>query len=164
MPSPVLTSSSIAYEWTASLAQWCATQPDLVRYRGECLLYRAEVLQLRGNWDDAARDAHGACGLLISRSAAGAAFYRCGEIHRLRGEFTKAEEAYARANERGRKPQPGLSLLRLAQGQIDAAAASIRSALVDTQEQTVAPECCLLPSRSCSPPMISTPRARPPQS
>ncbi len=53
-----------AYEWTTSLAQWCATQPDLVRYRGECLLYRAEVMQLRGNWDDAARDAHDACELL----------------------------------------------------------------------------------------------------
>jgi DNA-binding CsgD family transcriptional regulator len=122
-----------AYEWTASLAQWCAAQPDLVRYRGECLHYRAEVLQLRGQWDDAARDAHDACALLISRPAAGAAFYRCGDIHRLRGDFTKAEEAYTRAHERGRKPQPGLSLLRLVQGQIDAAAASIRSVLLDTQ-------------------------------
>ena len=122
-----------AYEWTTSLARWCATQPDLVRYRGECLLYRAEVLQLRGNWNDAARDAQDACELLMSRPAAGAAFYRLGEIHRLRGEFTKAEEAYTRAHERGRKPQPGLSLLRLAQGQIDAAAASIRGALLDTR-------------------------------
>jgi len=122
-----------AYEWTASLSKWCAAQPDLVRYRGECLHYRAEVLQLRGQWNEAARDAQGACELLISRPAAGSAFYRRGEIHRLRGEFTKAEEAYARAHERGRKPQPGLSLLRLAQGQIDAAAASIRSVLLDTQ-------------------------------
>lgn len=121
-----------AYEWTASLAQWCAAQADLVRYRGECLLYRAEVLQLRGQWDDAARDAEGACELLSSRPAAGAAFYRRGELHRLRGEFTKAEEAYTRARERGRTPQPGLSLLRLAQGRNDAAAASIRSVLLDT--------------------------------
>jgi len=122
-----------AYEWTASLAQWCAAQPGLVRYRGECLNYRAEVLQLRGQWNDAARDAQGACELLISRPAAGAAFYRRGDLHRLRGEFVKAEEAYTRAHERGRKPQPGLSLLRLAQGQIDAAAATIRSVLLDTQ-------------------------------
>jgi DNA-binding CsgD family transcriptional regulator len=125
-----------AYEWTASLAQWCASQPDLVRYRGECLLYRAEVMQLRGNWDQAARDAHDACGLLTSgegRPMAGAAFYRLGEIHRLRGEFTQAEAAYARANERGRKPYPGLALLRLAQGQIDAAAASIRGVLADSR-------------------------------
>ena len=125
-----------AYEWTLSLAQWCATQPDLVRYRGECLLYRAEVMQLRGNWDQAAQDAHDACGLLTSgegRPMAGAAFYRLGEIHRLRGEFTKAEAAYARANERGRKPYPGLSLLRLAQGQIDAASVSIRGVLLDAR-------------------------------
>jgi len=125
-----------AYEWTTSLAQWCASQPDLVRYRGECLLYRAEVMQLRGNWDRAAEDAHNACELLTSgegRPMAGGAFYRVGEIHRLRGEFTKAEAAYARANERGRKPYPGLALLRLAQGQIDAAAASIRGVLADTR-------------------------------
>lgn len=122
-----------AYEWTASLAQWCATQPDLVRYRGECLFYRAEVLQLRGQWNDAARDAQEACELLTLRPVAGAALYRRGEIHRLRGEFSKAEQAYTQAHERGRKPQPGLSLLRLAQGQIDAAAASIRSVLLDTQ-------------------------------
>jgi len=122
-----------AYEWTASLARWCAAQPNLVRYRGECLLYRAEVLQLRGNWSDAARDAQEACELLASRPAVGAAFYRLGEIHRLRGEFSKAEEAYTRAHERGRKPQPGLSLLRLTQGHADAAAAAIRGVLLDTQ-------------------------------
>jgi DNA-binding CsgD family transcriptional regulator len=125
-----------SYEWTTSLMQWCATQPDLVRYRGECLLYRAEVMQLRGRWDDAAKDAHDACELLMSRPAAGAAFYRMGEIHRLRGELTEADASYARANERGRKPQPGLSLLRLAQGQIEAAAASIRSVLIDTRAAT----------------------------
>jgi DNA-binding CsgD family transcriptional regulator/tetratricopeptide (TPR) repeat protein len=124
-----------AYEWTTALARWCAAQPDLVRYRGECLLYRAEVLQLRGKWDEAARDAQDACELLRSRPAAGAAFYRLGEIHRLRGEFEKAEAAYMEANEHGRKPQPGLSLLRLAQGEIDAAAASIRSVLLDTRTQ-----------------------------
>jgi DNA-binding CsgD family transcriptional regulator len=122
-----------AYEWTTSLAQWCATQSDLVRYRGECLLYRAEVMQLRGQWHEAARDAQAACALLESRPAAGAAFYRFAEIYRLRGEFEKAEAAYARANECGRKPQPGLSLLRLAEGQIDAAAASIHGVLEDTR-------------------------------
>ena len=123
---------SRAYEWTTSFAHWCGVQPDLVRYRGECLLYRAEVMQLRGRWNDAARDAHNACELLNSRPMAGAAFYRAGEIHRLRGEYAKAEAAFARANERGRKPQPGLSLLRLAQGQVDGAAASMRGVLLDT--------------------------------
>ena len=120
-------------EWTTSLGRWCSTQPDLVRYRGECLIYRAEVMQFRGHWTAAARDAQDACEVLMSRPAAGAAFYRVGELHRLRGEFAEAEAAYTRANERGRKPQPGLSLLRLAQGQIEAAAASIGTALADTQ-------------------------------
>jgi DNA-binding CsgD family transcriptional regulator/tetratricopeptide (TPR) repeat protein len=121
-----------SYEWTASLARWCSAQSDLVRYRGECLLYRAEVMQFRGQWTDAARDAHDACELLLPRQAAGAAFYRVGELHRLRGEIAEAESAYARANECGRKPQPGLSLLRLEQGQLDVAAASIRAVLADT--------------------------------
>jgi ATP/maltotriose-dependent transcriptional regulator MalT len=124
-----------AYEWTQSLGSWCAVQPDLVRYRGECLLYRAEVMQLRGKWDEAGRDAQDASDLLAARPAAGAAFYRIAEIHRLRGEFAKAEAAYARANECGRRPQPGVSLLRLAQGRTDAAAASIRGVLVDTSER-----------------------------
>jgi len=53
-------------------------------------------------------------------------------ITKLRGEFQEAEAAYSRANECGRTPLPGLSLLRLAQGDIDHAVASIRSALVDT--------------------------------
>ena len=48
-----------AYEWTMSLGAWCAAQPGLVRYRGECLLYRAEVMQLLGKWNDAAQDAQG---------------------------------------------------------------------------------------------------------
>jgi DNA-binding CsgD family transcriptional regulator len=122
-----------AYEWTVSLVQWCANQPGLVRYQGECLLYRAEVMQLRGEWSDAARDAQRACELLGDRPIAGSAFYRVGEIHRLRGEHAKAETAYAQANQRGCKPQPGLALLRLAQGQVDAAAASIRGVLLEAR-------------------------------
>ena len=124
-----------AYEWTMSLARWCALQPDLVRYRGECLLYRAEILQLRGQWSAAAQDARLACEALAARPAVGAAFYRLGEVHRMRGEFTEAEAAYTRANERGRRPQPGLSLLRLAQGHIEAAAASIRGLLADVRSR-----------------------------
>jgi DNA-binding CsgD family transcriptional regulator len=124
-----------SYEWTMSLARWCGGQQELVRYRGECLLYRAEVMQHRGRWIDAARDAEEACALLLSRPAAGAAFYRVAEIHRLRGEHDAAEAAYARANERGRKPQPGLPLLRFAQGHIEAAAASIRMALADASQR-----------------------------
>jgi DNA-binding CsgD family transcriptional regulator len=124
-----------AYEWTTSLARWCGGQPDLVRYRGECLIYRSELLAWRGDWDAAERDARDASALLTSgqtRPAAGAAFYRLAEVYRLRGQFADAEAEYARANQHGRKPQPGLSLLRLAQGQVDLAAASIRSVIAET--------------------------------
>jgi DNA-binding NarL/FixJ family response regulator len=126
-----------ASEWTTSLSQWCASQPDLVRYRGECLIYRAEIRQMRGAWMDAEHDAQQACELLSSqaRSAVGAAFYPLGEIRRLRGELRTAEEAYRQANQSGRKPQPGLALLRLAQGRVDIAATSIRRALAETEQR-----------------------------
>jgi hypothetical protein len=55
-----------AHEWTTCLSQWCASQPDLVRYRGECLIYRAEIRQMRGAWTDAEHDAQEACALLSS--------------------------------------------------------------------------------------------------
>src|SRR5262245_20240988 len=124
-----------ASEWTTSFGRWCGAQSDLVRYRGECLLYRAEVMQLRGHWTEAMRDARDASNLLTPtrHPMAGLAFYRVGEVHRLRGEFTKAEAAYTRANEHGRNPQPGLSLLRQAQGRAEDAAVAIRALLRDTR-------------------------------
>jgi DNA-binding NarL/FixJ family response regulator len=121
-----------AQEWTAALTRWCEAQPDLVPYRGQCLVRRAEILQLHGAWSDAIEAARQACDRLLHPSpqpAAGAAFYQCGELHRLRGEFAAADDAYRRANRYGRKPQPGLALLRLVQGQTETATAAIRLAV-----------------------------------
>jgi DNA-binding NarL/FixJ family response regulator len=63
------------------------------------------------------------------------AFYQLAELHRLRGQFPEAEEAYREASRWGLEPQPGLALLRLAQGRVEAAAAAIRTALDQAQDR-----------------------------
>jgi DNA-binding NarL/FixJ family response regulator len=121
-----------AREWTTALTRWCESQPDLVPYSGQCLVRRAEILRLHGAWTEAADAAQQAAERFLrgpAQPAAGAAFYQRAELHRLRGERADAEEAYRQASRHGRDPQPGLALLRLAQGRIDAAATAIRSAL-----------------------------------
>jgi DNA-binding CsgD family transcriptional regulator len=128
-----------AHEWTAALDRWCASQTGLVRFRGQCLLRRAELLQLHGAWPDAMDEVKRACNCLAEppQRARGAAFYQWAELLRLRGEFAKAEDMYREAALSGRNPQPGLSLLRLAQGQVEVAATAIRNALDEGKDRRV---------------------------
>jgi DNA-binding NarL/FixJ family response regulator len=127
-----------AQEWTAALTEWCEHQPDLVAFTGRCLVHRAEILRLHGAWSDAFTEADRAeqrCLRGENPAAAGEACYQRGEIQRLRGDFSAAENAYREASARGWEPQPGFALLRLAQGKPQAAEAAIRRVEGETTER-----------------------------
>ena len=122
-----------AREWTGALSRWCADQPELVPFRGPCLVHRVEVMQLQGEWEEADEEVQLACQLLAGRPAMGNGLYLQGDLHRLRGRLVEAEAAYRRASECGRVPQPGMALLRLAQGKVEAAAVTISRVLDEAQ-------------------------------
>lgn len=127
-----------AWEWTDALTRWCEKQPEMVAHNGLCLVHRAEIMLLQGAWQpalaEARRSAERFTRGVLNQFACGKAFYCQGEAHRLRGGFAAAEEAYGEASRRGFEPQPGLALLRLAQGNADAAAAAIRRVVGETTE------------------------------
>jgi DNA-binding CsgD family transcriptional regulator len=126
-----------AQEWTEALTQWCDEQPELMAFTGRCRVHRAEIMHLRGAWVDALNEARRAgerFAQAMNRAAAAQSAYRQGEVHRLRGDFAAAEGAYREANDFGWEPQPGLALLRLAQGNTRAAAAAIRRVVGGTDE------------------------------
>lgn len=136
-----------AREWTAILSDWCRSNPQAKAFNGTCQVHRAEVMQLEGNWNEAFEEAERASQSLkgtYEQTAIASAAYRRGEILRLRGDFAAADAEYRLAAGIAIDPQPGLALLRLAQGQRDEAAAMIRRAL-DTAGDT-ARKATLLPA------------------
>ncbi len=114
-----------AREWTDVLSRWCEARPDLVPYRGQCLVHRAQMKTWGGDWPGAVDEAMHAERLLRGPPAGDAA-YQLGEVHRLMGHLDDAAQHFRRANSLGRRPEPGLSRLRIAQGRADAAVTSLR--------------------------------------
>ena len=126
-----------AQEWTDALHAWCERQPDMLAFTGDCHVHRGELMELHGAWaealaelDRAAERAQRAGNTRVGAQAA----YRRGEVLRRQGDLAGAEGAYREAARGGCEPQPGLALLRLAQGEIGAAVAAIRRVLDETAE------------------------------
>ena len=123
-----------AGEWTEASIRWCERQ-SITGFPGICRVHRADVIRLRGHWAQAELEARQACseledsGLLMF---AGEGFYEVGVIRLRMGDLEAAGDAFRQAHEKGRDPQPGLALLRLYQGKMDSAQASIRRALDET--------------------------------
>ena len=124
-----------AAEWTEVANHWCDSL-DVSGFPGTCRLHRAEIMRLRGDLAGAEKQAIAACDELhdYDRQITAGGYYEIGEIRRRRGEFAAAEEAYSTANELGRNPQPGLALLRLAQGKVESAQGAITRALADAPD------------------------------
>jgi hypothetical protein len=119
-----------AAEWNEAARTWCESLPPQAPFSGRCRISRAQVANLRGAWSEAETEA-----LLVSDNAvfdpnaAATAFYETGEIRRRIGNMAGAEESFSRAHEIGLEPQPGLALLRLAQGKAESAHSALRLAV-----------------------------------
>ena len=117
-------------EWSDAAMRWCERQ-GIVGFPGVCRINRAEMVRMLGRLSEAEEEARSALKELTEFSPAHAAVaqHELGEVQLRLGDLAGAEEAFRRARELGEDPQPGLALLRLAQGDLDAAAASIRRSL-----------------------------------
>ncbi|MBD0347674.1 MAG: LuxR family transcriptional regulator [Thermoleophilia bacterium] len=124
-----------AAEWTEAANRWC-DRLDVSGFPGACRIHRAEIMRLRGDLLGAEKQAVEACEELhdFERSVTAGGYYEIGEVRRRLGDFAAAEEAYRRANELGRDPQPGLALLRLVEGKVDSAVAGIMRALQEIDD------------------------------
>lgn len=126
-------------EWTEASKRWCERQ-SINGFPGVCRVHKAEILALRGNWAEAESEARKASAELMNFNLdfiAASGFYEVGEIRLRMGDLPAAEEAFRQAHEMGASPQPGMAMLRMAQGNFEAAATSIKRALSEEMNPLV---------------------------
>ncbi|HJQ42018.1 MAG TPA: hypothetical protein VJ831_02940, partial [Jatrophihabitantaceae bacterium] len=128
-----------ATEWTAAMTRWCDEQQGLRAFSGRCHVHRAEILDLHGSWLDAITEIDSIVAVTTDPETMAGANYLRGDLRRRQGRFDEAEAAYHEAKEFGREPQPGLALLRLAQGSTAASATMIGLALREISDTTARP-------------------------
>jgi class 3 adenylate cyclase len=123
-----------AVEWTDAAERWCRRQ-GVSGFPGICRVHRAEIMHLRGSWADAEREAKRACEELSRYDVlyGGEAQYAIGEVRLRLGDLDGAREAFRQAHQLSREPEPGRSLLRLAQGDVQGANISIKRALAGVE-------------------------------
>ena len=124
-------------EWTAALHAWCATQPDLVLFIGQCALHRGQIMRVQGAWPAAIEEFDLAVERYVragTPAPAGIAVAERGDVQRLTGDLDAAEASYALAGEYGFEPQPGLALLWHARGRTPAAVAAVRRLLAEPRD------------------------------
>ena len=123
-----------ATEWIEATEKYCVSN-GLAGFPGVCRIHRAEVAAIGGAWEQAEQELERLTGELepyLATPPQADGFYAIGDIRRLKGDFEGAEAALREAHVRGRSPQPALALVRLAQGNIRAAAKAIDAAVNDT--------------------------------
>jgi class 3 adenylate cyclase len=126
-----------ASEWTEATTRWCERQ-SVTGFPGICRVHRAEIVSLRGAWAKAEQEARQACEELQRYQIgvmAALGFYQIGEIRMRMGDLPSAHEAFRRAHELGMVPEPGMSLVRLAEGDPAAAGSSLRRALANQTDR-----------------------------
>jgi class 3 adenylate cyclase len=123
-----------AVEWTDAAERWCRRQ-GVSGFPGICRVHRAEIMDFRGSWADAEREAKRACEELTGYDlmVSGEAHYEIGEVRLRLGDMEGAREAFRQAHQLSREPEPGMSLLRLAQGDAPGASISIKRALAGVE-------------------------------
>lgn len=124
-----------AQEWTEVMDRWREGRA-FGGTNGRCRIHRAELLRVSGPAAAAEEEALAACVELRPwmRREFGWPLVELGNIRLRRGDLVGAEEAYLEAHERAWSPQPGLALVRLAQGRADVAEEMVRGEIEHPME------------------------------